>query len=368
MDLNFVVSLTIAIFMFILGIIFIVQSIIKKRTAYVFTSSMFIGMIASLIEVFRVSKLPNLDFNSSVLLVIHLSFWCLMYLLSLIFFIQLEKEKILSYILPVVMIIYVLHITFGIFWIYSGSFPDQAQSTITMLWDLTYALMGILTFSYGAYVHFKTGIKAHEKEGYLLGGALILISIGFLLGFIKDLGVKVDIQSIPVGEVLKLIGIFTFIIFYIAKPDYIFRLPFQITSVLVFNRLGMLIYSAQYLTEDGDEEIDPDDTSMELITAAVNAFSTFMKETTGSEEPLKRVKTGDKLLIVEQGDKCSIAIISTSSSYFMIQSMRKVIKELEKRYEKELELDYTDSTFFNEVPKLISYSFPFLGIPKKELY
>ena len=95
MDLNFIVSLTISIFMFILGIIFIVQSVIKKRKAYVFTASMFIGMIASLIEVFRTSMLPNLDFNSSVLLVTHLSFWCLMYLLSLIFFIQLEREKIL---------------------------------------------------------------------------------------------------------------------------------------------------------------------------------------------------------------------------------------------------------------------------------
>ncbi|UJG44042.1 MAG: hypothetical protein K9W46_02400 [Candidatus Heimdallarchaeum endolithica] len=368
MDLNFIVSLTISIFMFILGIIFIVQSVIKKRTAYVFTASMFIGMIASLIEVFRTSMLPNLDFNSSVLLVTHLSFWCLMYLLSLIFFIQLEREKILSYVLLIVIIIYVLHITFGIFWIYSDSFPDQAQKIINRFWDLTYALMGILTFTYGAYIHFKTGIKAHEKEGYLLGSALILISIGFLLGFIKDLGINVDIQNIPVGEVLKLIGIFTFIIFYIVKPDYIFRLPFQITSVLVFNRLGMLIYSAQYFTEESKEKLDPDDTSMDLITAAVNAFSTFMKETTGSEEPLKRVKTGDKLLLVEQGEKCSIAIISTSSSYFMVQSMRKVIKELEKKYAKELELDYTDSTFFNEVPKLISYSFPFLGIPKKELY
>jgi len=323
---------------------------------------MFVGMASSIVEAVRTSGINISKTHSDVLLVIHLIIWCIMYLMALIFFIQLYQEQITSFILLISTILFALHVSFGILWIYSDTMTSGLQWSVMIVWDITYATLGMLIFGFGAFVHYKIYKLTKEYQGMLIGCALCLLVAGFFLGLLNDFGVPGNLGLF--GEIMKILGIFVFVFLYVFQIDYIFRIPFQINTVMLFNQFGMLIYAAIYkIREDQKDSI-----SMDLITAAISGFSTFMSETIGSEEPLKRVETGDKILIVEHGKKSTIAIISDNSNFFLKQSMKEVIRTIECKYEKPLDVDYMDSSFFSDIPKFLVDSFPYLGLPAAETY
>ncbi len=355
------VTIAIAVLMFIIGMIFVIQSIIRKRRAYSLTIAMFIGVVACLIEIYRLEFLgPQVSW--SAVLVAHLATWCLTYFIVLVFFTQLLGSKSNSMILSFAFLFATLHIVFGILWIYRRMIEEPLRNSIELTWDGTYAALGILVFTYGAYVHYKTYTLTKELYGVVIGTALSLISLGFLFVFLYDFGFSSELSLF--GEVLKMIGILFFVIFYSLKIDFVFRLPFKIDSVIIFNRYGMAIYAGKYreeLQKDAEVPID-------LITASVDAFSSFMRETTGSQKPLERVISGDRQIIVKRGELCSVAIISDNTSYFLEESMKNMVNEIESKYKDALKMDYADTKYFEGVQKVIRHSFPYLGIPKSERY
>ncbi len=384
LDIDFVITLLITGLMLIIGIIFVIQSVVKKRKAYSLTIAIFIGMVASLVETLRLGL--DLSLKTSAVLTISLSTWSLMYFITMFFFMQLNSESINPVVFGFGLTFFLGEIVFG--WLNTlPYYTDNFEHVITLLWDFCYDALGILVFAYGAYVHFRIYKKTNEKVGLLLFSALGLIAFGFFWAFMGDLvkelgGVGIVIQgffsvngifanSLLVGDIFKLVGLFIFVGFYMFNFEYIFRLPFEIDSILLFNRLGMLIYAGKYRITDyliEDENIEKESIPIDLITAAINAFSTFMAETTGSKKPLEKIITGDKLVIIKQSKNASVAIISTQSSYFLKRSMKDLLQAVEEKYKDELKLDFTESKYYDDVPRLIGHKFPYLRLPIIEKY
>ncbi len=355
-------DLIIAILMFIIGVIFVIQSIRNKRKAYSLTIAVFIGVIASLLKTIRplFSGLAR-----DYVLVAHLGTWCIMYLLALVFFSQLTSDRINPILFSLALILTIEHITFGLIWVREDLVSDTFHSHVDSIWSFLYSLIGFVVFMYGAYVHYKTYRTTEEIPGLIISIALIFLTIGFTIGMIKEFWSPGSLADI--GEVLKILGILVFTIFYIVRINYIFRLPFKIDTIIIFNKLGMLVYAGKYVETDIETE-DNEELPIDLITASLNAFQIFMAETTRSKQPLKKIVTGDRKLIIEEGKLCSAAIICSQTSYFLLQSLENLIEIIESKYAEKLKLDYTESKWFKGMDQVISQSFPYLGVPHTEKY
>ncbi|MHA1851872.1 MAG: hypothetical protein ACTSUF_00010 [Candidatus Heimdallarchaeaceae archaeon] len=370
---EFIISLSITIFMFLLGVIFIIQSVLMHRTAYTLTFGIFIGATASLIETIRSFKSYSYD---DVLLVLALSVWVAAYFLMFVFFQQLAREGFNSLLLSLVILFGTFHIFNGIIKLSSEQMSAHLSNIFVFLWDLGYGLIGITVFAYGTFVHFDLYRKTKEIAGIITSGALLLLTLGFVVALLGDFSAFLTSEDIieknfmsfgfPLGDILKLLGLATFVIFYIVNLRYIFRLPVNISTIMIFNNLGMLIYAAKYSHESAEESEKA--LPIELITASINAFETFMRQTTQSKEPLKRIETYDKNVIIESSHLASIAVIADKSTYFLINSMKKLIKAIELNFAEHLEKSFTDSQFYQDVPNYIGKYFPYLGLPTAESY
>jgi len=374
--LDFSISLMITLLMFLFGGIILHRSLKNQRMAFTLIISLFFGMLAALTETLRVSL--NVSFDKNVFLFLSLLLWCFMYLSSLIFFQQLNSDKINYLVFSIALVFLVNHFIFGIFYLYNIE-DFILNNVVIILWDFFYDALGALTFIFGAYVHFKIYKKTKEKPGLWLGIALSFISFGFIWAFSGDLVITLKnvfggfegffgtdglfYNYLMLGDIFKIFGIIAFVLYYIININYIFRLPYSIDSVMVFNRIGLFIYAAIY-SEIKNEELEK--IPIELITAALDAFSTFITETTGSRQPLEKIVTGDKQVIIKTSELISVAVVAEKSTFFLNLSMKKLIKNLENQYRTHLSKNYTDSSYYSDISNFIYDAFPYLSLPFAE--
>lgn len=342
------------------------------RTAYTLTLGVFVGAVASFIETIRTS---GLEVRGDILLVTALATWTLAYFLMFIFFVQLYQEKPNTIFVSIVFFVGFFHVFNGVLKLHQG-LDDHAFNLLVLMWDLGYNLMGIVVFTYGAFVHYDIYKKTSEKTALLISGSILLIAIGFVIALLGDTSAYLTSENIiehgffnfgfPVGDVLKFLGLIVFVIFYLVNFQYIFRLPVNISTIMIFNNLGLLIYAAKYSHETNQREKEA--LPIELVTASLSAFETFMKQTTHSETPLRKIETQDKRVVIESGKLASVAIIADKATYFLINSMKELIKELENNFEEHLKKDFTDSSYYAKVPEYIKRIFPYLPEPSSQTF
>lgn len=371
-NIDFIIALIIAIFLFVLGVVFVIQSFLMNRTAYALTTGVFVASFGSLVE--AIYHLPKFETNRAIL-VASFAIWIVAYFLIFVFFVQLNKENINLPYTSVIVFIALFHLTAGLISLHPG-LPDDLRNLLIFFWLFGYTFTGILVFAYGAVVHFDIYRRTKESAGWILGGAVTLIAVGFFIGMLIYFSALLENNDIiqkgflkptfPFHNVMQLIGILILMLFYLFNLQYIFRVPVNIAAIILFNSLGMPIYAAKYTTQNIEQSAEKS-LPIDLITASINAFQTFMQQTTDSKEPLKRIATLDKKVIIESTDLVSVAVIADEITYFMLNSMKALVKAIQKDYREFLLKEFADSTYFKGVATYVSKYFPYLPLPTAEI-
>ncbi|MHA1303891.1 MAG: hypothetical protein ACTSQE_12830 [Candidatus Heimdallarchaeaceae archaeon] len=370
-------SMILAILLFTFSVILTYQTVRKQRRTWSFTVAIYIGFLITFADTLRLFITHERGL-SLPLIVIALILWSLMFILVFIFFQQLNSETINPYLLTFVLVFFLGEIIFGVLQLFDLYLGDVKQVLI-LLWDFNYDALGVLIFGYGAILHLIIYRKTNDMPALTNVVALVLITLGFIWGFIGDVFNFMKNTSsflypdtletilanyLYIGDVIKALGILVFISAYVFKIDYIFRHPFEIDSIIIFNKIGLLVYGAQYVSHhDKEDEKDILEIPFELIGASINAVSSFIADTTGSTQPLRKIITGDKVITINKNEFCSVVVVSDKTSYFLLQSMNNMLNQLTKTYAIELSNKFVDSDLFIGVREMILMHFPYLEPP-----
>ena len=369
-------SLILSILLFIFSLILTYQTIFKKRKTWFFSLAVYLSFLLTLSEIIR-SAVTGTDL-SLVLITIALIIWSLIYILLFLFFQQLVSNTINPILTLFIFFFYFIEVEFGIlqFYEYNGIIKE----VFIFLWDLGYDSLGFVIFVYGAVVHLHILKKTNDIEAGIITSALIVIGLGFVWGFtedllifLKDIEIIKDSQFLTIskksmlsGDMIKALGILVFLGVYVFRPNYTFKHPFKIDSLIIYNRIGLPIYGAKYTKSNEEEEKEITEKQFyhfELIGGAINALSEFIITTAGSKKKLNEINTEDKIIKIISNDLCSVVVMSDKISFFLIQSMKRVANSISKKYPKELEEKHLEDDIFPEIKEMIKDSFPYLPEP-----
>ena len=224
---------------------------------------------------------------------------------------------------------------------------------------MIYCVFGIPIY-YNIYKHTK------ERKAQIFIGALIFIGIGYVLALLKDMNsyfsVKsefIEIISEP-REILKTLGLFIFIITYLLDLNYIYRLPFNTSFLMVLKNNGAKIQSIRLKTE---RKVDVED---ELLSGLISAINNLYIHSVKSKHSIESITSKDTIVLLYSGEYVTGVIVSDKASLILLKSLKKFTTEFEKRYHNLLERETTRIDVFNTSKDLVISSFPYFKIDRIE--
>ncbi|MFX1296546.1 MAG: hypothetical protein ACFFD2_17025 [Promethearchaeota archaeon] len=373
---DFYISIAIMAFFLILFALFSYQSIKKGRKAYILTFGLLLGVLGAFFALLK-EALPLSSEISSLFLHISLIIYSFQYFTVYIFLEQLEELRPKVYRLVIMVLFILLSIVFSIItWInLPGPNPEivSFNNISEYLWDFFYNGLGILIFTFGAYVFYKIIRATHEKESIFLWVGMVTLSLGFFVSLLGDtysfLNKNITLPEIGffenallIGDLVKILGMLIFIVVFIVKIDYIYRIPQDVYSIFIFTGSGICLYVAH--TENSENiRIDED-----LMSGVLTAISTLMQETFRSkisdDKGVNEIYTEKKVCLVERENFSGAAVLCSKITYFLKCSLKNLVDAFETNYIKELEEKNTELAVYDGAAKIVTDNFPYVRILK----
>ncbi|MBN1330912.1 MAG: hypothetical protein JXA54_15680 [Candidatus Heimdallarchaeota archaeon] len=368
-----IISSVISGLFFILFVLFFYQTIRKNRTAYVLTFSLLLGGIGGIVSVLQyVISAPY-----SLFLHLSLIVWSLVYFMIYIFFEELYTNSPQRYRLVLVIIILFASIVFNLLNMFMpttgdlGLAGDAAENyqrfylIIEWSWDISYNLLGLLIFIFGAFVHFKSYKFTKEKIILIQAISMCVLAAGFIVGFVGG-DILDNALFFDIGDGIKIIGMLSFTLIYALYPDFIYRLPVKVYFILIFTKFGLNIHIGRVhdviIDTISNEEKERNVISENLLSSLITAISGLLFESLGSKKDLKSIIAEDRSLILNNGESTTCAILCDSSTYFLEKSLTNLRKSVEAQYKDKLMKPVIIKEDFQDAGKLIKKSFPFLDL------
>ena len=372
MGLETIVSIIIlTLFVIILGL-FVWQLMVKKKSADFLLISIVCGVIASVIMVIRNTSLADAD---SVTRMTLLGVQLIIFLFQQ-FFLYIFLESLISIkVNPVRLAIVVILITLNILSLHfliqravllqeftvDKEFNSRLGDMLWIVSDFCYNILGIVIYCvFGIPIYYNIYKHTKERKAQIFIGALIFIGIGYVLALLKDMNsyfsVKsefIEIISEP-REILKTLGLFIFIITYLLDLNYIYRLPFNTSFLMVLKNNGAKIQSIRLKTE---RKVDVED---ELLSGLISAINNLYIHSVKSKHSIESITSKDTTVLLYSGEYVTGVIVSDKASLILLKSLKKFTTEFEKRYHDLLERETTRIDVFNTSKDLVISSFPYL--------
>ncbi len=374
-DIGTIISGIITGLFFLLFGLMLYQSLRKARKAYVLTISLFVGGIGGILSVLQ----NVVSVGAQYYLYYSLIIWSIVYFLIYIFFEELDQARPQRVRLVIATVLFFTAIIFNQLVLY---FPSEIGSTIPPpakelfeafssslinLSDLSYNALGVFIFFVGAYVHLRS--YKSNRESIVLSQAisLIIIAAGFLVGYIGGDLVKAD-GFLEYGDMVKIVGMLIFIIIYIIRIDFIYRLPVNVYFIMAFNYIGLNVLNIR--TKNPTKGRINEETAIvneTLLSSLITAISNLLSESLGSKKPLQRIVSEDRTIVLDSGPLATCAVLCERPTFFLVRSLRNLRKAIEKTYKEELSKPVVLKSNFKEAYSLIEENFPFLILEKEEI-
>jgi hypothetical protein len=370
MNIELLVAIIYVVLFFVLFALFLYQSISKHREAYTFTISLFFGTIAGILSIFDVIRV-DLGINNRLLLFISLIIASCCYFLIYLFFEQLVTLRPKRVRLIVASILLFASIVFNQFFYYYWTYTTIEGLPLRILelsWDFSLNFLGIFIFTFGAYIHFQSYRLNRDVLPLIQALSLCLITIGFVLGLLTDLRVF----AIPqIADVLKILGLFIFIIAYVIKIDYIYRLPVNVYFILTFSNTGLNIHIARIMNQNfiNSNEVNEEIKGFneKILSGVIVAIRNLLQESMGSRKKLESIVTGDRTIILDSGELATCAILCDKATYFLKNSLVKFRIKVENEFTDELQKVTIIKEDFETMDQIIKETFPFLILEKRKI-
>ena len=376
-DTGTIISGIITGLFFLLFSLMLYQSIRKARRAYVLTVSLFVGGLGGISSILQ----NVVNGYSHYFLYYSLIIWSICYFLIYLFFEELDQAKPDRLRLVVASGLLLAAIIFNQLVLY---FPSYISSNIPLpyknvfdafgnslidLSDFTYNALGIFIFIVGAFVHFRS--YRSNKESVLLfqGISLTIIAFGFLVGYIGGDIIKAQ-NFLDYGDIIKIVGMIIFIIIYIVRIDFIYRLPVNVYFIMAFNNIGLNVLNTRTYNPDKKKaNISEEKTIINetLLSSLITAISNLLSESLGSKKPLQRIVAEDRTIVLDSGPLATCAVLCDRPTFFLVRSLKNLRKDIEKRFKEELANQVVLKSDYQNANELIEKNFPFLVIEKEEI-
>jgi len=375
-DIGLIISAIISGLFFILFMLLVYQTIRKNRTAYVLTFSLLIGGIGGIVS----SLQYIIPTANNLLLHLSLIIWSLVYWMIYIFLEELYTTKPERFRLIIITIILFTSIVYNILHYLIPSITELGLSgaaidsyngfyaIIEWSWDISYNLLGLLIFIFGAFVHYRSYKFTKEKITLVQTISMCILAIGFVIGFIGG-DVFDNALFFDIGDGVKILGMLIFTLIYAIFPDFIYRLPVNVYFILIFTKIGLNIHIARVRDTKVDvyseEEIEKRSISETLLGSLITAISSLLNESLGSKKDLKAIIAEDRSLVLDNGEFATCTILCDRPTHFLEKSLRNLRRSVEHQYQMKLVQPVIVKEDFQRVSDLIKKSFPFLEIEKK---
>ncbi|NHJ05244.1 MAG: hypothetical protein EAX90_10490 [Candidatus Heimdallarchaeota archaeon] len=232
-------------------------------------------------------------------------------------------------------------------------------------WDISYNLLGLIIFVFGAYVHFKAYKFSKDKIILLQTLSMCVLAAGFIVGFVGG-DIIDNTLFFDIGDGVKILGMIIFTLIYAIFPDFIYRLPVNVYFILIFTKIGLNIHIGRVqdsiIGSNTSQEEAEQLISENLLSSLITAISGLLNESLGSQKDLEAIIAADRSLILNNGESATCAILCDKSTYFLEKSLKNLRKAIETRYEGKLTNPVILKEDFQDAGKLIKKSFPFLKI------
>lgn len=210
---------------------------------------------------------------------------------------------------------------------------------------------------------------AHERATRLELLGILLLTFYRVDFFVRDFGSAFGIVSpgtiesnliTTLGLVFVAVGLGVILVNYTIHPDYIYRLPFPIHSVMLYGSSGIPIYNRHVHSSTFEEKYQE-----VLISGALTAVSALVRETLGTGARLRHIDA-DMYQIFFVGlpdDRGTLVVIALGGTHFFKVSLERYASTIPSHLLGALDLVQVDpSKLQPQYDSLLLDAFPYLEL------
>ncbi|MHA1229571.1 MAG: hypothetical protein ACTSRP_00620 [Candidatus Helarchaeota archaeon] len=353
----------------ILVILFLLQTFIKRRSAWSILISLVLGFLAGLVAIINELWFADSFVLNTIFQSLHLNLYGFHFFFFYIFFEQLISKKFNSIRLSI-MIGLILLQTIGLWSVIYYRLNSISADLAWVLADIGNWTPAIFVYTFGIIIYIKTYIYTKEIKPILFCIALIFVDIGFIISFLNDyyfianvFGVSLSKPDIidffgSIGNVFPSVGIIMFVITYLVDINYIYRLPNDIYLLMVLTKVGTPLHTVKLKTRKKIriEEV--------LLSGMISAINSVFKEIFKKDTVINEISSEGISIIMKAGDNILSLVITDKPTYFLEKALSRYVKAFEKEFEKEIKSGIKDLVVFDRAIDLLHSIFPFFIIEK----
>lgn len=233
--------------------------------------------------------------------------------------------------------------------VYNFPATDNISNTIFDFFQIY--VMGFLS-----YVFFLSRRESNNPKHKRATFWMFFASLTYSLSILYELGE--DLLNFPniYGAITLGLSFIVLAYIFVRYPYYTFSVPTHVYRLIITsNKHQSMIYSAELIHPKKSSS------SSELLASAISAISSFMVNTTGSNESLHFADLGDRSILIVRGKLVSGIILTENSTFILRSALKQLVIEFENKYDEELISFNADiSQFENETKHIIAQCFPFI--------
>ncbi|MHA1679384.1 MAG: hypothetical protein ACTSUE_00090 [Promethearchaeota archaeon] len=363
MDVDDYLNLGIMLLFCVLLILFVNQIVRKKRSVPFFVASLAAGAgggLFAFLDSLRDDVSVPLD--HTFMLAMQISLYGIQFFFFYMFLESLVAIKVHPLRLAVVLVLLTLQIMS--LWLIVLFQASPVTNDLWLLADMGYANLALFTFVvFGMYIYVKMYQYTREWKPLVFSFALLIVGSGFIIISILDYtsywstvpGWLSDISIL--GDILPLTGLAMFTIVYLSNVDYIYRLPFDVYSLVVSTNDGVSVYAVSI---ENTKNIKVEDQLLSgLITAINQLFGSILQTNT----TVRNVISDDASILIQRGEFIDVIIVASSNSAILERALKRYVKEFSMQFSHRFSLNsMVDTEMFADAKRLIKPVFPFFKL------
>ena len=260
----------------------------------------------------------------------------------------LMKEMIFSYTLLFIFggCILLLYLAFqpGLIQIQiqSGYLAISEQGLLDIVYTLLTTMMGVNVIYWGLKTRINAPLMIKREANLFLFGIIIgIISIPIYVFF------PIKPYNIIIGDLVMVLGIFSFTLAFIREPKLLYILPFTIHRILVKDRKGYGLFDHDWSESSIKEPI---------FTGFINAVQLMSEEVMHIGGVLS-IDLAEGILILNESEYITVGLVASKSSKLLRDSLIGFSKDFEEKFQRELKKSMIDKKEYVAAYELIEKYF-----------
>ncbi|MGQ4871315.1 MAG: hypothetical protein ACP6IT_05715 [Candidatus Thorarchaeota archaeon] len=342
-------------------LLFVYQTLRKNRRAHVLTLALVFGIVGLTFWSYR-SFLPHWVSSNTAPLANGI-FYVLMYMMIYLHFEQVSRLQ------PHLVRLAFMSALVGAGLITSVALlvVSDAPDFLVTCNDFSHDAIRMSALLFGFFVSVRNWQLLHERESLVETIALLTLATGGIPTILGNYARLREIGGLSVyelGDLVTFIGLVLLIGLYLSNPNYLYRVPTPLYRIIIYNSIGIAVYSRAIRTRGLEGLVVPD----QLMSMSITAVSSVLSEGLQVDAQLRLIDATRRVLLFEWKDDLSALLICERATYFARRSLQMLLKSIPRDLYERLRTDAVkiDDRLTSELDALVRASFPYVVFLEEE--